>query len=75
MLRSLLAQLVPYWKEFEDLARGKMSQHFGTTLRKCEKGQFCKQFDMVSDDGTIVGDAKFLTLVRGEKIPPANSWR
>jgi hypothetical protein len=59
------------WKEFEDFAREKMSQHFGTKLLKCEKGQFCKQFDMVSADATVLGDAKFLTLVHGIRIPPA----
>jgi hypothetical protein len=26
---------------------------------------------MASDDGTIVGDAKYLTLVRGTALPPA----
>lgn len=30
-----------------------------------------KRFDMVSPDGRIVGDAKFLTLVRGKGLPPA----
>lgn len=32
-----------------------------------------KKFDMVSPDGALVGDAKFLTLVRGEKWPPAKA--
>lgn len=30
-----------------------------------------KRFDFVSEDGEIVGDAKFFTLVRGENLPPA----
>lgn len=27
--------------------------------------------NIFSEDGKIVGDAKFLTMVRGERIPPA----
>jgi hypothetical protein len=30
-----------------------------------------KEFDMVSPDGDIVGDAKYFTLVRGQRLPPA----
>jgi len=59
------------WKEFEDLAREKMSQHFGVKLARCQKGQFCNEFDMLSADGTVLGDAKYLTLVRGIQMPPA----
>jgi hypothetical protein len=30
-----------------------------------------KLFDLVSSDKTIIGDAKYLTMVRGTSIPPA----
>jgi len=30
-----------------------------------------KIFDMVSETGDIVGDAKYMTMVRGESLPPA----
>lgn len=30
-----------------------------------------KKFDMVSDDGKYIGDAKFFTMVKGKKLPPA----
>jgi hypothetical protein len=30
-----------------------------------------KEWDMVSPDGDIVGDAKYFTLVQGQRLPPA----
>jgi hypothetical protein len=30
-----------------------------------------KEFNLVSSDGSIVGDAKYFTLVRGQRLPPA----
>jgi hypothetical protein len=30
-----------------------------------------KEWDMVSPDGHIVGDAKYFTLVHGQRLPPA----
>jgi hypothetical protein len=59
------------WKEFGELARKTMSMHFGKNLYKRNPKGFPKRFDMVSDDGRIIGDAKYLTLVRGVKLPPA----
>ena len=59
------------WKQFENHARTWMSQYFGVTLTEKNPMGFPKRFDMVSPDGTIVGDAKFLTLVHGQKLPPA----
>ena len=41
------------------------------TLVESKLAGMPKRFDLVSTDGTIVGDAKFLTLVRGLKLPPA----
>jgi len=59
------------WKEFEELARKKMSTHFGVELREgCLVGS-PKKFDMLSVAEGIVGDAKYLSLVRGEGLPPA----
>ena len=48
-----------------------MSKFFGTSLQKKRPRNFPKEFDLVSSDEQIVGDAKFLTMVRGEKTPPA----
>ena len=59
------------WKEFESLARKAMSQHFGVALTEENPSGFPKKFDMLSPDQQIVGDAKFLTLVQGKKLPPA----
>ncbi len=30
-----------------------------------------KVFDMTSSDGKVVGDAKYFTMVEGERLPPA----
>jgi len=30
-----------------------------------------KAFDLVSPDGSIIGDAKYFTLVKGQRLPPA----
>lgn len=59
------------WKSFQELARKIMSDHFGTYLTERNPHGFPKKFDFVSGDGRIVGDAKYLTLVHGEKLPPA----
>lgn len=59
------------WKEFQELARKKMSQYFGVELFERREHGFPKKFDFVSPDGRYVGDAKYLTLVRGVKRPPA----
>jgi hypothetical protein len=57
--------------EFENHARSYMSKLFGVTLIECKLAGMPKRFDLVSADGTLVGDAKYLTLVRGVKLPPA----
>ena len=59
------------WQEFESFARKAMSEYFGVELSEGSPDDFPKRFDMVSPDGQIVGDAKFLTLVQGKKPPPA----
>jgi hypothetical protein len=59
------------WKEFEIFARNIMSKHFGVELFEKEPRGFPKRFDLVSKDEKILGDAKYLTLVRGKSMPPA----
>ncbi len=57
--------------QFEDLARQIMSEHFGVPLVARKVPGVHKTFDLVSEDLTIVGDAKYYTLVGGERLPPA----
>jgi len=59
------------WKSFEDLARQCFSTCFGIKLAARKLPGFVKRFDLVSADGKIVGDAKYLSLVHGKKLPPA----
>lgn len=59
------------WREFEEFARKIMSKYFGVELFEANPKKFPKKFDMVSPDERIVGDAKFLTLVKRKKLPPA----
>lgn len=56
---------------FEKLAQRAMSDHYGTALAPASVAGVPKIFDLVSDDHRIVGDAKFYTLVQGERLPPA----
>ena len=56
---------------FEQLARKIMSKHFRTSLKPDKKKDWPKKFDMVSCDYTIAGDAKYFTMVKGHKTPPA----
>ena len=48
-----------------------MSNHFSKELFPQKIENVPKLFDLVSSDRTIVGDAKYLTMVRGVAIPPA----
>lgn len=57
--------------DFESLARRVMSTHYGTPLGPRQLPGIPKKFDLVSGDGHIVGDAKYFTLVRGQRLPPA----
>jgi hypothetical protein len=57
--------------EFENIARKVMSEHFGMQLTKGRVAGIPKEFDMVSADCKIVGDAKYLTMVHGVSKPPA----
>ena len=58
-------------RAFEELARTVMSQHFGVPLTAGQVPGVHKEWDMVSADGEIVGDAKYFTLVHGQRLPPA----
>ncbi len=57
--------------EFERLAGRVMSRHFGVPLRHGNLPGVPKEFDLVSSDGRVVGDAKYYALVRGVNLPPA----
>lgn len=56
---------------FEELARAKLGQYYGTALDPGSVGNVPKRFDFVSPDRRIVGDAKYYTLVGGVGLPPA----
>jgi len=58
-------------RAFEDLARVVMSTHFGVPLAPGQVPGVHKEWDMVSTDGDIVGDAKYFTLVHDQRLPPA----
>lgn len=62
-------QLTP--ATFERLAQRVMSEHYGVALAPGQVAGVPKQFDLVSADGQIVGDAKYYMLVRGSQLPPA----
>jgi|GEM_PF-651327 len=56
---------------FEDLARQLFSDHFGVQLEPSKIDGVPKTFDLVSEDGGVVGDAKYYTMVKGHSLPPA----
>jgi len=58
-------------RAFEVLARKVMSEFLGVALKPFKKKDRPKKFDLVSPDYRIVGDAKYFSMVRGRKIPPA----
>lgn len=59
--------------EFEELARKAMCEHYKVEqLLPGQAGNVVpKKFDFVSDDGQVVGDAKYYTRVGGTGLPPA----
>lgn len=57
--------------DFEKYARKCLSDYFGVELKSGQCRGVPKLFDFVSDDGKIVGDAKYFTLVKGRALPPA----
>jgi hypothetical protein len=58
-------------QEFERLAQAVMSRHFGGPLAAGSVPGVSKKFDLTSPDRDIVGDAKYFTLVWGQRLPPA----
>ena len=58
-------------RSFEALAARVMGEHFGVPLGPRKVAGTPKTFDLVSPDGSIVGDAKYYTMVRGVSPPPA----
>jgi len=57
--------------DFEKLMKMVMSKYYKKQLFTGEIVGIPKLFDMVSEDKSIVGDAKYLSMVRGQYIPPA----
>jgi hypothetical protein len=57
--------------EFEQLTLTAMTNVFGVPLAQGRIPGVPKLFDCLSEDGEIVGDAKYYTLVGGERLPPA----
>jgi hypothetical protein len=56
---------------FEKFARDKLQAYFGCRLAAGTVENVPKRFDFLSEDNSIVGDAKFFDLVRGTANPPA----
>lgn len=56
---------------FELLAGRVLGERYQTTLTPGTVAGIRKRFDYVSPDEQIVGDAKYYTLVGGERLPPA----
>lgn len=66
-----LSMAVHNAEEFEIFARKVMSEYFGLELKKRRRSDWPKEFDLVSPDFRIVGDAKYFKMVRGKRLPPA----
>jgi len=58
-------------EQFEQSVREFLSQKWKIPLKKGTLPGVPKEFDMISLDGKIVGDAKYYTMVRGVALPPA----
>lgn len=56
---------------FEEFARQVTSKKYGQPLTQRAAGTVPKVFDLVSQDASVVGDAKFYSLVNGKSLPPA----
>jgi hypothetical protein len=69
VLAQAEAQISP--RAFENLARSVISDYFGVPLKPGRVSGVPKEFDLVSLDGSIVGDAQYFTLMRGQRLPLA----
>lgn len=58
-------------KDFENLARKVMSEYFDTVLVSGSAPGVRKEWDMISPNCGIIGDAKYFTMVHGKRLPPA----
>lgn len=58
-------------RRFETAARAAMQAHYGQPFREGEIEGIPKRWDLLSADRQIVGDAKYYTMVGGERFPPA----
>ena len=56
---------------FQEVARKALTSHFGIELRPRQIPYIPKLFDYVSADHQIIGDAKYYSMVKGHRIPPA----
>ena len=56
---------------FETLACEAVEKLFSKKFQKDHVQGVPKKFDLVSEDHTAVGDAKYYTMVRGQSLPPA----
>lgn len=56
-------RLIP--TQFELVVREKMSNYFGIQLLEKQVKNVPKKFDMVSPDGSIIGEAKFYRKTKG----------
>jgi len=56
---------------FEALARRILGERYKTALAPGMVASIRKRFDYISADQQVVGDAKYYTLVGGERLPPA----
>ena len=70
---SDISKAVSDAREFEELARRVMSKYFHVRLEKRRKPGWPKEFDLVSRDYRIVGDAKYYTMVKGRRLPQLSS--
>lgn len=57
--------------QFEALAGRVLGEHYRTVFASGSLAGISKRFDFVSADQQIVSDAKYYTLVGGERLPPA----
>lgn len=55
---------------FEQLARWVMSDLYEVPLNSGKIAGVNKTFDMASEDGAVVGDAKYFSMAAGEHLPP-----
>jgi hypothetical protein len=58
-------------RAFEEQARYLLQTHYGVSLPRGSVIGIPKNWDFCAPDGSVVGDAKYFTMVGGERNPPA----